>query len=522
MKGKKRIFLCFLILGICLAAFPAAASVNPSADAAAIKASGISAGMVRVEASVPSPVNSLDSFYYLFEVNANTNKLVKKLREVEKPAHDYAGLTFDLDSGQDPAFALMKYALAVKTGSGSSIKKYTRISPAVFAANPEKAARYRTAYRYPKTKKGLQTTSLEELSDTNSKNCFINIEISQILQGQDTAFTYNGENYFFNSLYGYRDFVSRCNEKGILVTAQLMLDQRAPSSLMAFSGGGAAYYAFRVNNRTARQWMDAIFAYMAEAFGTDSCYISNWILGNEINSSLPYYYMGNVTEKQLAANYSASFRSLYNAVRSVRASSRVFICLEHCWTIRNSTAVSFPGKTLLKRIHKNLNRLQPGIAWNLAFHAYPFNLLDPAVWNDPVTDSENAEIISPKNLKALTTYIKKTYGKKRRIIISEIGFNSRAGEDAQAAGLALSYGIAACNPMIDAFLVRSYRDDPNDAAYGVTFGIKGRKAFQVFCHMDTTSYLKYTKNILKKTVGNSWKKYIPGYQARKMYRHYHS
>jgi hypothetical protein len=109
---------------------------------------------------------------------------------------------------------------------------------------------------------------------------------------------------------------------------------------MAFAGGGAAYYAFRVNNRTARQWMDAIFAYMAEAFGTDSCYISNWILGNEINSSLPYYYMGNVTEKQLAVNYSASFRSLYNAVRSVRASSRVFICLEHCWTIRNSTAVS--------------------------------------------------------------------------------------------------------------------------------------------------------------------------------------
>lgn len=514
------------ILAVCalfLVSVSVLADIEPSETAAKITAQGAGVGVVRVTVSVSDTVTSKDNYLYLFEVNAYTDKPAKKLARAGKPVGGSGKVSFTLRCDQNPAYVLMKYCVAVKTKKGNAAKDYTRISPATYVKNPEKAAFVTTSYKRGSTKKGLQTTDIDQLVETGSKNCFFNLSISTILSSPEQSYSYNGTTYWFNPLHGYVDLVSKCNQKGIQVTMQIMLDAASPNDLKANGGsGGAAYYAFQIKKRDARQETCAIFSYLASLFGRDSCFISNWILGNEVNSSYPYYYMGDVSMATFVENYATTFRDLYNAVRGYRGSSRVFICLEHCWTITNGTQLAFTGKGVLESFHRQLGQMQPGINWNLAYHAYPNDLRNPAHWKDNLPQSEDAPVISPKNLRTLTRYMQKTYGKNTRILISEIGFNSGAGEDTQAAGLALAYYIAACNPMIDAFHVRAYKDEAGDAAHGVTFGIHGKKAFGIFKAMDTKGYLKATKSLLKKQVGSNWTTLIPGYKASRMYANYHN
>lgn len=73
--------------------------------------------------------------------------------------------------------------------------------------------------------------------------------------------------------------------------------------------------------------------------------------------------------------------------------------------------------------------------------------------------------------------MQKNYGKKTRIILAEQGYTSKAGKDVQAAAFAYAYKIAACNPMIDSCIFRSYEDsDKAEVAQGLTLGIKGQKS----------------------------------------------
>lgn len=110
--------------------------------------------------------------------------------------------------------------------------------------------------------------------------------------------------------------------------------------------------------------------------------------------------------------------------------------------------------------------------------------------------------------------------------ISEQGFSSTYGGQAnQAAAIALAYYKAACNPMIDAFIIRSYKDEAHEVAQGLAMGLKdanGKKktAYNVFKNMDSSNSLKYTEKVLKSQVGN-WKSLVPGYSTGKissMYR----
>ena len=116
--------------------------------------------------------------------------------------------------------------------------------------------------------------------------------------------------------------------------------------------------------------------------------------------------------------------------------------------------------------------------------------------------------------------MKKHYGTSVRIILSEQGYSSTWGQANQAAAIAGSYYIAACNPMIDAFIIRSYYDHPVEVAQGLSMGIKGKEAFAVYKYMDTSKSLRYTKRYLKLIGISSWKKLVPGYHKSRLNRMY--
>ena len=507
--------------------------ISPSAKAASLDyVKGTKANTITVSATVSNYVKSSDGYYYLVYVDSNSGKVKKTVGKVKKPEKAKGKITFKLNISGHPEYAQGKFAIGIKKSKSA----YSVISPKSYVSNPEKLSTNTAAYFVPGTKKGIQATDIKELTDTKSKTVFFNLYISDLMRkdsGVET-YKYNGKTYHFNGLYGYVYLVQQCNAKGIQVTAQISIDRNA--STQRFITGNSpyaetAYYGWNTDNSTTRQTMEAMFAYLGEKFGKNNCYISNWILGNEVNSASGYYYVGNVSFSKFISMYSEAFRCLYNAVKSSRGSSKVFICLDNCWNQKNAFTICYSARSTLESFAAKISDMQKDVNWNLAYHAYNQPLSDSQFWSGAnasmfTSDANTTTFITMRNIQTLTDYVKNRFGSNTRIILSEQGFSSTYGGQAnQAAAIALAYYKAACNPMIDAFIIRSYEDEAHEVAQGLAMGLKdanGKKktSYNVFKNMDSSNSLKYTEKVLKSQVGN-WKSLIPGYSTGKissMYR----
>ena len=507
--------------------------ISPSAKAASLDyVKGTKVNTITVSATVSNYVKSSDSYYYLVYVDSNSGKVKKMVGKVKKPEKAKGKITFKLNISGHPEYAQGKFAIGIKKSKSA----YSVISPKSYVSNPEKLSTNTAAYFVPGTKKGIQATDINELTDTKSKTVFFNLYISDLMRkdsGVET-YKYNGKTYHFNGLYGYVYLVQQCNAKGIQVTAQISIDRNA--STQSFITGNSpyaetAYYGWNTDNSTTRQTMEAMFAYLGEKFGKNNCYISNWILGNEVNSASGYYYVGNVSFSKFISMYSEAFRCLYNAVKSSRGSSKVFICLDNCWNQKNAFTICYSARSTLESFAAKISDMQKDVNWNLAYHAYNQPLSDSQFWSGAnasmfTSDANTTTFITMRNIQTLTDYVKNRFGSNTRIILSEQGFSSTYGGQAnQAAAIALAYYKAACNPMIDAFIIRSYKDEAHEVAQGLAMGLKdanGKKktSYNVFKNMDSSNSLKYTEKVLKSQVGN-WKSLIPGYSTGKissMYR----
>lgn len=507
--------------------------ISPSAKAASLDyLKGTKANTITVSATVSNYVKSSDGYYYLVYVDSNSGKVKKTVGKVKKPEKAKGKITFKLNISGHPEYAQGKFAIGIKKSKSA----YSVISPKSYVSNPEKLSTNTAAYFVPGTKKGIQATDIKELTDTKSKTVFFNLYISDLMRkdsGVET-YKYNGKTYHFNGLYGYVYLVQQCNAKGIQVTAQISIDRNA--STQRFITGNSpyaetAYYGWNTDNSTTRQTMEAMFAYLGEKFGKNNCYISNWILGNEVNSASGYYYVGNVSFSKFISMYSEAFRCLYNAVKSSRGSSKVFICLDNCWNQKNAFTICYSARSTLESFAAKISDMQKDVNWNLAYHAYNQPLSDSQFWSGAnasmfTSDANTTTFITMRNIQTLTDYVKNRFGSNTRIILSEQGFSSTYGGQAnQAAAIALAYYKAACNPMIDAFIIRSYKDEAHEVAQGLAMGLKdanGKKktAYNVFKNMDSSNSLKYTEKVLKSQVGN-WKSLVPGYSTGKissMYR----
>lgn len=507
--------------------------ISPSAKAASLDyVKGTKVNTITVSATVSNYVKSSDSYYYLVYVDSNSGKVKKTVGKVKKPEKAKGKITFKLNISGHPEYAQGKFAIGIKKSKSA----YSVISPKSYVSNPEKLSTNTAAYFVPGTKKGIQATDINELTDTKSKTVFFNLYISDLMRkdsGVET-YKYNGKTYHFNGLYGYVYLVQQCNAKGIQVTAQISIDRNA--STQSFITGNSpyaetAYYGWNTDNSTTRQTMEAMFAYLGEKFGKNNCYISNWILGNEVNSASGYYYVGNVSFSKFISMYSEAFRCLYNAVKSSRGSSKVFICLDNCWNQKNAFTICYSARSTLESFAAKISDVQKDVNWNLAYHAYNQPLSDSQFWSGAnasmfTSDANTTTFITMRNIQTLTDYVKNRFGSNTRIILSEQGFSSTYGGQAnQAAAIALAYYKAACNPMIDAFIIRSYKDEAHEVAQGLAMGLKdanGKKktAYNVFKNMDSSNSLKYTEKVLKSQVGN-WKSLVPGYSTGKissMYR----
>ena len=477
-------------------------------------------GNFHLKAKAPSRLKSSDVKYYVVTVDPFTGKVAKKIRAVAKTKT--IDLTLPVREGSDVSVTDLiqgKYAIAVKEG-----KKYKVVTNAAYISNPEGAAEYKGAFPTPVSKKGLQGHN-----NGNIKHIFVNVFLNEFFdvgKNPSSAYRYNGNIYYFNraSIRALAADAARYNKAGIVYSAQFML--KWPGSEYSYlvpkgaRSTGHAYYTLNGKDKKARETWEALFSLMAEYMACEGAHIDNWILGNEVNvgnSAAGWYWRGSLSRSEFMANYASTYKALYYAVRSHSANSRVYICTDHTFNDRDG---DWGAKPFMELFDKNIKAYNKKINWNLAYHAYPAILTSAATWNDAyTTNSLGSEFVTPKNLNILTDYVKKNYGKKTRIILSEQGFTAiGAGnsENVQAAGVAYLYYKAEFNDMIDAVIYRSLTDDAGEVAQGLAFGLSSRPtSWNVFVNMDTPQSTKYTNPLLPVIGAGSWSSIIKGWDESK-------
>ena len=122
-------------------------------------------------------------------------------------------------------------------------------------------------------------------------------------------------------------------------------------------------------------------------------------------------------------------------------------------------------------------------------------------------DANSTTFITMRNIDTLTSYVKSRYGSNTRVILSEQGFSSTGGQANQAAALALAYYKAACNPMIDVFIVRSYKDEAHEVAQGLAMGLKDANGKKKTVQVTGVTDKKMKSLTIPAAVTIQWQKY---------------
>lgn len=482
-------------------------------NSASIKSCKITSGEeITVTAKISKRIKSSDSNYYLVKLEPSSGKITGKPLASSPKLANVSFVVSALENNK--ANVMAKYAIAIKDKS-----KYKLISNSSFVSNPQDVAANTFKFPQPASKKGIQAQSHVSANALNAKHTLFNLNLNELISrsGSGEAYTYNGKTYYFHSPIS-TDVVKYCNRKNISVSFVLLMPYDTDLSYLIHPKArkiGKNYYLLNTTSKKPRETLEAAFMYLTEKFSQQDCYVSNWILGNEVNIHSIWNYAGNMSLSQYAKEYASAYRILYYAAKSNWSNSRCYISLDHSW---NNADGGFGGKEMLSAFNSALKKENKSIQWNLAYHAYPVPLTDADFWNNGYTSNKtSSDYITLKNINVLTKYIQKQYGKNTRIILSEQGFTSSGGQDIQAAAIAYGYYLSEFNSMIDAFIIRSDVDFQVEVDQGLAMGIIGKKAEDVFKYMDTPDSEDYTLPYLKtiKSSAKSWKSIVPSYKASK-------
>lgn len=332
-----------------------------------------------------------------------------------------------------------------------------------------------------------------------------NIDITELVStnGVGEAFVYNGKTYYYNNYEGmqlYYTFLrmQEIRDKGITITAQVNMqwsDDPALQELIFPSGRepGHDYYALNTSTAESREVLAAAFHYLV----TKCPYVNNWIVGCEINSPAQANYCGTLDVNTNVIIAAQTYDLMYQAIQDVNPAAKNYVCLDNIWTFDNGRGI--PAKTFLEEFAK----YETNKNWNLAFHPYPVPYGptdDPAEWlmwskksaeNNYLAHDVYSGFITGANIEVLSNFVKDNYGSEHRIILTEFGFDARAGEANQAAALYYTYKAAERDDMIDACIYQPWADtgwDFREMGVMDSAGNK-RQMYNVFKYMDSDGTL---------------------------------
>ena len=484
-----------------------------------------------------------DGYYYLFELQPYEKEIGTRT--------DYAAWSdkkketvFTLDFSGQPSDKRLysRYVAAVRTGD-----TYREISAPIYVTNPGDVAAYREEYPEAMSKKGLliELDMLGDALDLGVKHTTINIPYHHLVGGT-LKYTYDGETYYFNKdlIESYDKMIGAFSAKGIVVTAILLNGWNDSFPELHEQGAAknndAFYYGFNVSTEQGYKTTKALMSFMAERYsGAHDLYgrVSNWIIGNETNNNKNWNYVGPMDLASYTKLYEKVFRVAYTAIKGQNKNARVFFSTDYEWKKEN-TNLQYAAKDFIDLFNSGI-RSEGNIEWGLAYHPYPYPMVEPEFWDDDqtgmVNDTFDSPVVNFKNLNVLTDYFQRPEllaadGTVRHIILSEEGFTSDSisrGKvyDIQAAAFAYAYYLVDSNPYIDAFILNRQVDSIGEVNTSCSFGlwtvdmerpdkviaVMPKNIHQVFKYIDTKKSLKYTE-FAKSIIGiSNWSEVIPGF-----------
>ena len=554
MRFAKKHLLYFLTVFFLMAAASPSMTASAASRPASITSCQLSsANKVKVSVSVSNTKKIKGKKCYLFALSFSDSGLGGARPIASKKKGKKMTFSVTLNNATASSLLYSRFVVASKSNG-----VYKIVSNARYISNPKKAAKYKYKFPTAASKKGLQVSSnmLEDAIDLNIQHSAMNIVFSELISSAPECnntfsipYNYHGKTYWFRKalVNNYDAQLVALRENNVTVSAILLLGWRDDLKSLIYPSGrtaGHSFYAWNTANATAREQLQATLSFLGSRYGTSSAEhgrIVNWIVGNEVNNYNVYNYAGSLSLKQYAKVYADAFRMTYNTVTSIYSNARVYISLDHLWNTRVSG--SFTSREMLEKFASTLKK-QGNINWNLAFHPYGSPLTEPRFWADVNGQARQAlstPVISMKNISVLTSFIKKNYGSKTRIILSEQGYTSvrhygSSKSDAQRdqeAAIAYSYYLTEANSMIDSFIMNRHVDHQVEVDQGLDLGLwttdpssnlpewadTKKSSWNVFKYMDTNKAKSVTKNALAAIGVKKWSKVVSKY-SKKLYQKY--
>jgi len=374
------------------------------------------------------------------------------------------------------------------------------------AVAAEEESRYQDSYPEAASKKGLQVEMVEDALALDVKHAALNVDLCKLVDpeadegdtdegGTEQArWTYKGHDFFFKGAYAARldRDIKALSSEGVIVNMIFLVGRSKNEAInrhMLHPGldksGPNRSATFNSVTTEGRQWLVATMEFLAERWSRpDRKYgrVAGYIIGNEVNNHWSWSNRGRATMREFADDYLRAVRLAHGAVRRQSSWARVYVSLDHHWNVRDQgwdERQSFAGRAFLDYFAERARQGNGGdFDWHLAFHPYPENLFEPRFWNDKsALPQDDTPKITFKNLEVLTRYFQRKElfynGKPRRIILSEQGFHTPDGPDAeeiQAAAYCLAYKKVEALDGIDAFILHRHVDHPREG--GLRLGLR--------------------------------------------------
>ncbi|HTI70564.1 MAG TPA: DUF5722 domain-containing protein [Candidatus Limnocylindria bacterium] len=346
------------------------------------------------------------------------------------------------------------------------------------------------------SKKGLQVQMVDDALVLGVKHAAINLNLAQAIKPvgdtNDPGWDFDGKTYRFQR--GYLEAMDRqikeLSDRNVLVYLIVLAYENPDKEINRLllhpnyaTNAPNHLGAFNTVTEDGRAWFAATLEFLAHRWSQPDHRFGRavgYIIGNEVNSHWWWANMGPVPMTEFADDYLRTVRVAHDAIRRQSSWARVYLSLEHHWTIRfppGDERQSFAARPFLEYFAKKAKE-QGDFDWQLAFHPYPENLFNPRFWNDKsATTNADSPRITFKNIEVLASYMKRPEmlyrGEPRHIIFSEQGFHTPDGPDGeliQAAAYCYAYKKIEKLAGVDAFILHRHVDHPHEG--GLWLGLR--------------------------------------------------
>lgn len=347
-------------------------------------------------------------------------------------------------------------------------------------------------YDYPSanTIKGLQVQMVDDAIALGIGHAALNLNLPTIMRPPGTDRTIHhrmdGRDYYFDQEY-VRRFdrrVKELSDHGIVVNLILLNSvrwdgveihpQMREVLLHPDYDPEGRISAFNALTQEGLDHYRAFVEFVAERYTRpDARYgrACGYIIGNEVDSGWIWCNAGQKQVQDYVREYAIALRTAFYAVRSRYARARIYVSLDHLWTIPHQEYPLrfYRGRDIIDLLNDTFTR-EGNWDWSLAYHPYPENLFHANFWDDRTAlDSFDTPRITFKNIDVLSRYMSQPHllydGRMRHIIFSEQGFHSDENEESerlQAAAYAYAYWKVERTPGIEAFILHAHVDNRDE------------------------------------------------------------